>query len=148
MALASLAPSTVIAYNKIIEELKAFMLSLDDSICVFPVSGMHIALFMSHLYRKGFAPSTIATKLSAIAFWHQIYYKEDPTSHFMIRRILHGMKKSRPSVSLRPPLTFADLNAMRRVVGQLIGSVYEKHLVWAMIVVSFHAFLRAGEMTK
>ncbi len=94
MALGSLAPSTITAYNKIVLDFKCFVKGLHESLWSFPVSSMHIALFMSHLYRKGIAPSSIASKLSALAFWHQIYFKQDPTSHFMIRRILNGNKKS------------------------------------------------------
>ncbi len=78
MALGSLAPLTVLAYNKIVQELKNFVNGLHESLWSFPVSSMHIALFMSHLYRKGIAPSSIASKLSALAFWHQIYFKQDP----------------------------------------------------------------------
>ncbi len=109
---------------------------------------MHIALYMSHLYRKGIAPSTIATKLSAIAYWHQLYFQIDPTAHFMVRRILYGMKKSRPSVSTRPPLTFSDIKKMEQAFRLMNWTPYVKKLLWAMIILSFHAFLRAGEMTK
>ncbi len=84
MALASLSESTIAAYNKVIVEFKDFVLNLEESLCVFPVSEMHIALFMSHLFRKGIAPTSIVTKLLALSFWHQIYFKEDPTSHFMV----------------------------------------------------------------
>ncbi len=133
---------------KVIKDFKDFVLSLEESLCVFPVSEMHIALFMSHLFRKGIAPTSTATRLSALSFWHQIFFKKDPTSHFMIRRILKGMKKSRPSVALRPPLTFSDLRAMRMTLGQLAWTPYNRLLIWAMISLSFHAFLRAGEMTK
>ncbi len=148
MALASLADSTVRSYSKIIQEFKTFVLALDKSICVFPVSAMHIAIFMSKLYRQGAAPASIATKLSALAFWHQIYFMEDPTSHFMVRRILLGMRKSRPVVSTRPPLTFSDLYKMYTSLTFVAWTPFMKKLVWAMIILSFHAFLRAGEMTK
>ncbi len=109
MALASLAPSSLKAYNKVVVEFKEFVLGLDFRLFDFPVSPFVVAIFMSSLYRKGVASSTIASKLSALSFWHRMYYMDDPTSHFMVRRVLSGMRKLRPGGSLRPPLTFSDL---------------------------------------
>ncbi len=94
------------------------------------------------------AGSTIATKLSALSFWHKIYYKDDPTTHFMVRRVLSGMKKARPGGSLRPALSVLDLASMKETLKLISWTPYVKRLIWAMILLAFHAFLRAGEMTK
>ncbi len=107
MILASLSKATLKVYIKVICEFNEFVLSLHKSLCVFPTSPVHVGLFMSSLYKKGRAVSTIATKLSALAFWHSTYGQPDPTSHFMVRR-LTGMKKTKPASSLKPPLTVAD----------------------------------------
>ncbi len=96
MALASLAPSSLVAYDKVVVEFREFVLGLDFGLFNFPISPFVVAIYMSSLYRKGIASSTIATKLSALSFWHRMYYMEDPTSHFMVRRVLAGMRKSRP----------------------------------------------------
>ncbi len=94
------------------------------------------------------ASSMIASKLSALSFWHLMYFKQDPTSNFMVRRVLAGMKKARPGGSLRPPLSFTDLKAFKNTLQQISWTPYKRSLIWSMILLSFHAFLRAGEMTK
>ena len=88
MALKSLATSTSTSYNKVISEFKEYLSSLDESLCVFPASPIHIGIYMSHLFRRGMAVSTITTKLSALSFWHRIYWYEDPTAHYWVRRVL------------------------------------------------------------
>ncbi len=68
IVLGSLAPSTLETYNKVIGEFRDFIPTLDDGLNVFPVSPAHVSLFMCHLFNLGQAPSTIATKISAIGF--------------------------------------------------------------------------------
>ncbi len=68
MMLESVSPSTRRVYVKVIVEFQDFVKKLEVSLSRFPVSPMHVGLFVAHLFKKGQAPSSIATKLSAIAF--------------------------------------------------------------------------------
>ncbi len=122
--MASLSKSTFDAYSKIIREYKVFIQNLDSSLNKFPLSPTHIALYMSYLFRKGLSPATISCKLSALAFWHQVYGHRDPTSHFLVRRVLIGMKKTKPSTLTRPPMSLNSLSKMLKGASTVGWSPY------------------------
>ncbi|MCP3932784.1 MAG: hypothetical protein GY705_27240, partial [Bacteroidetes bacterium] len=103
---------------------------------------------MSFLYKKGQAPTTIRNKLSAISFWHQLNGKNDPCATFEVRRTLLGMKKKKPLKQERPALTKIALNTMIKKASVVGWSFYETSLIRAMILCSFHGFLRPGEMVN
>ncbi|MCP3932907.1 MAG: hypothetical protein GY705_27865, partial [Bacteroidetes bacterium] len=148
MILSSLALSTQKAYSKVVLDYNEFVRKLSPELVKFPVTPAHVSLFMSHLYRKGMSSSTITSKLSAIAFWHLIYGCEDPTAHFLVKRTLLGMKKSGPSLEIRPPISLSNLKKMIDVLPKMGWSKYSQIMIKAMLLIAFHTFLRPGEMTN
>ena len=81
MILETLATSTLSAYTKVIQDYTDYIYSLEEGLFCFPSTPVHINLYTSYLFIKGFVHSTITTKVSAIAFWHKMYGYEDPTEH-------------------------------------------------------------------
>jgi site-specific recombinase XerD len=148
MILDSLASSTLTSYSKVIKDYTHYIYSLEEGLFRFPATPVHVNLFASHLFQKGYAPSTITTRVSAIAFWHKMYGYEDPTEHFLVRRNLLCMKHKKPQIDPRPPLLLSDLHKLVDAVQAFGWSAYTQSLIRAMLLVSFHAFLRPGEMTK
>ncbi len=126
MIFSSLAPAAQTSYSKVVNEFRNFVVSLDSGLNDFPVTLAHICLYMCHLYRLGRSPPTIATKVSALAFWHKVY---DPTDHFLVRRTLMGMKKAKPHFDLRPPLTLSSLHKMVAAVATFGWPVYTTYLI-------------------
>ena len=148
LTLETLAPSTRTAYSKTVKQFTTFVSSLEPGLNCFPVSPMHINLFTCHLFLKGLSPATITTKVSALGFWHKLYDQPDPTEHFLVRRNLSAMRKRRPQVDSRPPLTLPALHTMCRTAESMGWSKYNVKLFRAMLILSFHGFLRPGEMTN
>ncbi len=143
-----MAPSTLETYNKVVNGFKAFILTLDKGLDVFPVTPAHVSLYMCHLFNLGRAPSTIATKISALGYWHKVFDKPNPVDHFLIRSTLTWMRKKKPQQDKRMPLLLNSLHKMIDGLGKVQLSTYNAMMTRAMLLVSFHAFLRPGEMTK
>ena len=74
--------------------------------CFLPVPSLHIAFFVSSLFDNGYAPSTMATHLSAIACVHKVNGFPHPTSTFLIQKAMQGARKSRGKADTRLPITF------------------------------------------
>ncbi|MCP3891060.1 MAG: tyrosine-type recombinase/integrase [Desulfobulbaceae bacterium] len=58
------------------------------------------------------------------------------------------MKKNKPQSDPRPPLTLSSLHTLVLAVATFGWSEYSSSLIKAMLLLSFHAFLRPGEMAK
>jgi len=85
-------------------------------------------------------PSSLATSLSAIAYYHKIAGLTDPTSDFLIRKLLQGLAKSNPSGDQRLPITLPFLQTLISSATQVTSSPYEASLLSAMYSIMFHAF--------
>ncbi len=103
--------------------------------------------YINHLYRQGFAPATITSKLSAIAYLHQMFDKYDPTSHFLVRKLMRSLRRHTPQRDARLPISPNMLLQMLNVVPSLALSLYDMSMIQAMFSLSYAAFLRPGEIT-
>ena len=106
-----------------------------------------MALFISHLYSQNFAPATIISTVSAVAYMHKINNCADPTSAFVIKKILHGANKLGTVPDKRLPITKDILIRLYNSVNHICTSHYSRLLFRSMYVIAFFAFLRVGEFT-
>ena len=79
---------------------------------------------MCHLFNLGRSPATIATKVSALAFWHKVFDKPDPVDHFLVKRTLMGMRKRKPQHDMRPQLSKVGLHKMVSAIKALGGEFF------------------------
>ena len=82
----------------------------------FPATMCSIAGYVAHLFRQGYASSTIHSALSAISFFHKVLDKSDPINSFFIRKLLMGVTKSKPSYDIRTPISLSMLKKLILVV--------------------------------
>ena len=108
--LASLATSSRILYAKSAMRLRDFAVSLETPSIWFPAPVSLICTFIVHLLETGLAPSTILSTLSAISFFHKLFHFEDPTTDFLVKRIVLGAQKTHPSSDDRLPITIPILH--------------------------------------
>jgi len=144
----SLAPSTVSTYCKNWDKFNLFAASL--SRCPLPASVNLVALFIAHLVSLPTPPkpSAIASTLSAISFFHKVSDAEDPTSAFLIRKILKGCFKANPSADTRFPVSVPMLYNLIDHATTVTSSSYDACLLQAMFSLMFHGLLRIGEVTR
>lgn len=107
-----------------------------------------ISLFIIHLANTGITTSTIRTYLSAISFVHKMQNLQDPTTAFIISKTLQGIKNLHTSTSLpRLPITKDILHTLLRTLPYAVPS-QQDHTLWrAIFLFTYHACLRAGEVT-
>ena len=111
-----------------------------------PVSNANLILFLADLFEKGNAASTIATYNSAIGYVHKLLNLPDPSTSFIVKQILKGSAKLRPSKECRLPITKALLH---RMILELLKEQpgFYRALFIAMFLLAFYGFLRLSEFT-
>ncbi len=112
----------------------------------FPAHVRSVYSFIAHLFSLGYAPSTITSYLSAVAYFHKINDHPDPTSSFLIKKMVQGARKMRPTADIRAPITPSILHRLVESTSRTTDSYYNRLLISAMYLLAFHAFLRIGEI--
>lgn len=114
---------------------------------VLPLSVTHVSLFVAYLHHQKMAPKSISTCLSALGYVHKIQGFPDPTSAFLISKLVAGAYRLEPSVDVRLPITVPILNRLLAALEHVTVSHYERCLFQAMFLLAFNAFARIGEIT-
>jgi hypothetical protein len=113
----------------------------------WPVSVATLSLFIAFLVDRSYAPSTVSTYVSAIGYIHKINGARDPTSAFLITKMLQACHKHSKRVDTRLPIDKTLLARLLRALQHTIPSVTRRTMFAAMFSLAFHAFLRIGEIT-
>lgn len=142
----ALAPATQSAYRRSWQLFRSFLRShgREDTL---PVLADSLALFIAYLDRLGYAPATISSYVSAIGYVHKLNGWTDPTSSFVILKMLQSCHKKDRRVDSRPPITKSLLGKLLDALSHTEPNAYKRALFRAMFCLAFHAFLRIGEIT-
>ena len=145
---ASLAKGTRKMYAETLVKFKMFVNSHMHCNSWFPASVSSLSMYISFMINKGYAVSTVVSNISALSFFHKLLGCHDPTSSFVVKKILCGAKKLYPSCDSRTPITIQMLFQLVDGVRLVVASQYEIDMFRAMFTLMFHAFLRIGEVTS
>ena len=145
---AALQPSSRKVYAQALTKYEQFARGKMGIQAWFPASVNYVALYIAHLINNGYAASTVATNLSALAYFHNLTDSVDPTCHFVIRKIMAGANKLVKSSDMRLPITLDMLRKLIDSTQHVTRSFYEAAMLKAMFILMFHAFMRIGEVTK
>ena len=114
---------------------------------VFPASIVALAAFVAHLFSQNYAPATLLTYMSALSYVHKLADMADPTQHFVIKKLLAGAQKLAAKPDTRLPITPTVLHKIVDATPFIVSSNYVCYMLQSMFLLSFHAFLRIGEIT-
>ena len=142
---ASLSQSTRDHYERAWKKLVLFCESLGLPACL-PVSLPMILLFIAHLYNSGAAPASIVSIISAVGYFHKINGHSDPSSSFIVDKVLAGARNLGAVPDVRLPITLPILTRLLQAVSTVFVTPYKRLLLRAMMVLAFKAYLRVGEM--
>ena len=148
LLMGSLSLSTQRLYRKALTNFHTFNERKLHDANSFPANSGKIMLYIAEMVNQGFAPSTIASNLSAISFFHKMLSLEDPTSNFAIRKMMVGTNKLHKLVDTRVPITVDILHSLIDSIEHVTDNVYETRLFKSMYILMFYAFLRIGEVTN
>jgi hypothetical protein len=109
---ATLAPSTKSVYNRawvLYQEFAQTMHIPFTGIQQIPIHSNILAMFVSYLHVRGFAPTTLMSYTTAIGYVHKMLGVQDPTSSTLIQKMLGAAMRLSPSVDARLPITMVLL---------------------------------------
>ena len=113
-----------------------------------PIDVSVICAFVAYLQNKGYSPKTMSTFLSAaISYSHKILDHSDPTSAFIVNKLIAGVYRRRPSFDSRFSTTVEILNQIVRSVNHTTEGLYDQCLYKAVFLFAFNTFARIGELT-
>ena len=112
-----------------------------------PIPTPHIMSFITTLFNRGLAASTITSYVSALSFFNRLAGGPQLGNQFVISKALEGARKSRPTRDTREPITLNLLHAMVDRLPLSISPPAWATIFQAMFLLMFHAFLRVGEVT-
>lgn len=143
----SLAPASRLLYYKTWKKFSTYAFSL--STIPLPASPSLVVAFLVHLIssHSSPSPSSLLSTLSAIAYFHKLSSLPDPTSSFLVRKLVQGFSRSNPAADSRLPITPTVLRAIILATPRATSSSYESALFQAMFTLMFFALLRIGEVT-
>ena len=113
----------------------------------FPVRVSNLALFIAYLVSQSYKPSTISSYVSAIGYVHKLKAIPDPTSSFLILKLLHACHKQQTIFDSRMSIVKPMLEGVMLTLVHTGTDQYRQHLFQAMFALAFYAFLRIGENT-
>ena len=93
LLISSLALTTRKKYLQVLRQYEEFVTAVLGQQNWFPATVTSVAVYMAYLIDKGSSSSTVASSLSALGYIHKLANHVDPTSHFVIRKILSGAVK-------------------------------------------------------
>ncbi len=140
--------STQKSYKKNVKKFVDFVHSFRKGFQPFPANHGLVFLFACHLFQLGLSPATITSTLSSIGFAHKLHGYEDPTSHFLVVKLMRALRKGRTTQDTRLPISFKILKSMVNSLKHLSLSFYLVQLYGAMFVLAFFGFLRSSEYCK
>ena len=143
----ALAPSTKKAYSRAWDRYNNYA-SIHQLPVTLPLKVEHLACFVTFLFQKGLSSSSISSTLSALSYIHKLYCLNDPTRAFHITQLMTSIRRHRPSVDGRQPITEDLLFKILTHLPSLVSSLYEKILFKAMFLFVFYFGLRVGEVTS
>lgn len=106
-----------------------------------------LTLFISFLSFQSLAPTTIASHIAALAFHFKVHAQPDPTSAFVVKKQLKGLKQGRTPADIRLPITAAVLQKILNALQAVTVNSYDHKLFAAMYTLAYFGFLRVSELT-
>ena len=144
---ASIAESSKGTYRRVWRFFNDFSVSVFGQIVHPPLTVSIIALFVAYLHHLNLSYKTINTYLSAMAYVHKMLALPNPTSQFLISRLVRGAQNLAPSYDLRLPITINILDKLVAALEHVAQSIFHRMLFTAMFLFAFNTFARVGEIT-
>lgn len=108
------------------------------------LSLQHLSAFIANCFLRKLAASSTRTLVSSLSF----IFQQDITQHFIIKKMLIGFQKCKPSLDSRLPITPAILIQLVNALQHTSSSAFLRCLLRAVFILAFCAFLQVRDITK
>ena len=147
LAKSSLQPSSIPTYRRAWTLFRQFLNTIFQSISnSFPISPNTLAPFITYMYNRNYAPSTISSYASALGNTQKFLGYSDPTKAFLIIQMLKGYNKLSYRLDARLPITLPVLKKLIESLATLSISKFQCCQFRAMCSTAFFAFLRISDL--
>lgn len=141
----SLSPSTLSAYKAAFVTYRDFInMHFGSGINPSSLSLQHLSAFIANCFLRKLAASSTRTLVSSLSF----IFQQDITQHFIIKKMLIGFQKCKPSLDSRLPITPAILIQLVNALQHTSSSAFLRCLLRAVFILAFCAFLQVRDITK
>lgn len=106
-----------------------------------------IIQYLLTLSSSGLAFSTVRAYISAISYHCKINQMTDPSTEFIVVKLLQGMKRLRHKPDTRLPITKDVLQQLLVAIRSICTNSFEKTMFAAAFTLAFYGLLRVGEFT-
>lgn len=129
-----------------IRRFESFRTKYTERLC-WPPTIEQLTLFIAFLSLQGLSYKTASLYLCAVGFQCKVKNVKDTTKHYIVSKMIEGIKRSKPNKSVRLPITVSILNAIINVLPAVCSSTYESQLFKTAFCLAFFGFFRIGEIT-
>lgn len=143
---AGIARNTAATYRTAINSFNSFRV-LYKLPNLWPLSIKDVSLFIAYCFEKAFSAKSISTYISGLAFVHKINNWYDINQSFVVKKLLEGCHRSRPSFDRRAPITFNMLQKICSLTQSVCFNEYESVMFKSMFSLAFFGLFRVGELT-
>lgn len=142
----SMALNTIHSYKTGVRRFENFraLYSLDDC---WPPLLEHLSMFIAYMSLQGLSHKSARLYMSGIAFQCKLKFKEDVTKHYVLNKLLEGMRRDSKKHLARLPITVDLLNSIIEKLPLVCTNEYESNLFSAAYSIAFFGFFRVGEIT-
>ena len=112
----------------------------------WPPTLEHLINFIAYMYTNSYSVSTARSYLAGLSFYIKLQNHTDITENFIIKKMLEGYKRCRPSKDIRSPITLDMLSNILRALKSLCYSEYECWLFSCSYLLAFFCWLRVSEL--
>ncbi|OCU01027.1 hypothetical protein XELAEV_18006809mg [Xenopus laevis] len=100
---------------------------------------------INQMQAHGKSPNTMKKHIAGISFFLKLFDRPDITKKPIVKQLLKGYQKEKPTADKRKPITLAILLHLVRNLRQMCTSEYEYVMFKLLYIVSFFGALRVGE---
>ena len=129
-----------------IRRFESFRIKYAEKLC-WPPTIEQLTLFIASLSLQGLSHSTASLYLCSIGFQCKIKNVKDSTKHYILSKILEGIKRSKQGQAVRLPITVSILNLIVNKLPAVCVTSYESQLFKTAFCLAFFGFFRIGEIT-
>ena len=107
---------------------------------ITPVLSVDIQNVVALLSLQHSAPSTIATYVAGVGYFHKMNGWLDPTKDYLVAKLLEGCRRDRPSKDRRLPITLPVLTSLLEALPYVCFSQYESSTFKAVLLCACFGF--------
>jgi hypothetical protein len=106
---------------------------------------IEVKRFISFLFLKKKAPSTINYYVTAVSNWHKVKGLDDPCASFIVKRALKGVARTGTTPDTWEPMTIDLLTAICEKLKFVCYSDHEAKMFKSAFCLAFFGLFRIGE---